>query len=619
MSRLDRHVDAVQNKLAMAEFLVALAASCTVLAGAVWLAILIDKLFQLRLPQPLIWLSSAAGVAVLVAIGYAVWRRPTRHAAAVAIDEKLGLKERFSTALYARPTKDDPFAAAAVLDAERMADNVSIHKRFPLPFPRGFMVAMVLAMLAGLSLMLPEFDLFGRREVARKKAVEVAKVESAKKTVREALAKVESVAKAMPADDEIAKNAKQQLEALINNPGKDPEATKRSALKAMQDMNDAIKEKIKDNQKFADAQNDAKMLRSIAPPADEKGPVADAHRAIAKGEFAKAVDDLQKAVENFDKMDEKEKEKAAQQMQQMAKQLQQMAQNPQVQQQLQQQLQQMGANQQQAQQMAQAMQQAAQGNPQAQQQLAQMQQQLMQGMNPQQQAQAQQMIQQMQAKANGQAQAQQMAQAAQQMAQAMQQGAQAAQQQAQNPQGQGQGQQQQQQQMAQAAQQMQQQLQQMEAAQQDAQQIAAAQQIAQDGADQAANDMNDDGGGPGGDQANQQAGGENGQWQPGDPADQKGNGMGGAGIGNGGKAEKQEAPYAVKSEMSPSQDNKDGKILAATFVKASALKGESKVELSNIAASAEKEATDEVDQERVTRSAQKAVRDYFKSMEQDAK
>lgn len=75
-----------------------------------------------------------------------------------------------------------------------------------------------------------------------------------------------------------------------------------------------------------------------------------------------------------------------------------------------------------------------------------------------------------------------------------------------------------------------------------------------------------------------------------------------------------EAPFTIKEEVSKSKDNKDGKIIAATFVKADALKGESKAAVKEVAESAVRDATDEVDTERVSRQAQKVVKDYFGSM-----
>src|SRR4051812_44021474 len=135
MTRLDRHVMSVQNKLALGRFVHALAWASLAYAGAVWIGLLINKIFRVRPMHLSIWLWGGVGAAVVASMVYAFMRRPTAREAAIAIDQKLALKEKFSTALYVRPM-NDPFAQAAVKDAERTAENVSLHKRFPLEFPR---------------------------------------------------------------------------------------------------------------------------------------------------------------------------------------------------------------------------------------------------------------------------------------------------------------------------------------------------------------------------------------------------------------------------------------------------------------------------------------------------
>ncbi len=623
MSRLDRHVALVQNKLALSRFLYGLAWALLIYAGLVWVAVVVDRVMHVRPARAEIWFWAGVGVSVLAAVVYALVKRPTAEAAAVAIDDKLALKEKFSTALYVRPLKD-PFAQAAVKDAERTADNVSLNKRFPVEWPRAAIGTLAMFLAVWLTFwQLPSMDLLGREQAIAKAKQEQQKTEDVKKVVQQALARVNATPKGA-ADDEVIKRAKSDLANLLNNPVHDPDQVRRSAAKALQDVGEAIKQQMSSSQRFADAQSDAKAFKNLLPADDEKGPVADAQRAIAKGELDKAVDELSKATDKFDKMTEEEQKKAADQMKKMAQQLQQMAQDPNVQKKVEQQLQQQipGMTQQQAQQMAQQMQQAAQGDKKAQQQLQQQAQQMMkqmnngQGPNQQQQQQMQQMMKQMQAQANTQQQAQQMAQAAQQMAQAMQQQAKNGQQ-GKSAQGQ-----QQSQQMAQGKQAMQQQLQAMQAMKADAQQVAAAQQAAQQAAQDAANAPNGGQGGKG-QQANgqQKWGGNNGQWQQGQ--NNQGNpkpnqGMGGAGIGAGPRDQKEEAPYAVKQEIDSSKDIEEGKILASTLVKAKSEKGKSTVGLQQVAQKAEKESTDEVEQERISRQAQQAVKEYFRSVADDA-
>src|SRR5437762_13291369 len=79
MSRLDRHVALVKNKLTLGKLLTALAWSLLVYGCVVWVAILLNRAFGLRLPRPWIFFWSGTGAAVAVAIGYALLHRPTRR------------------------------------------------------------------------------------------------------------------------------------------------------------------------------------------------------------------------------------------------------------------------------------------------------------------------------------------------------------------------------------------------------------------------------------------------------------------------------------------------------------------------------------------------------------
>jgi hypothetical protein len=623
MSRLDDHVAAVQNKLTLKQFSVALAWSSIVFVSILWLAVLLDRIFLLHLPKPTLWIYAGIAATVIAALIDAISKRPDAQQAAAAIDQKLGLKEKISTALYVRRS-DDPFAKAALRDAEETASIVSLNlgKHFPLSFPKPAYITIALLIAVGLSYRLIDpMDLFSRREKQQQQIEQQAKVDSAKKQVQNALATVEAMPK-IAANDEAIRLAKTDLQAALNQPITDPEKVNRTAEKAMQDVNEALKQQIKNSSQYAEAQNEMKMLRSMQAPAPGQGPVSDAHRAIVKGNFTEAIDDLTKVAENFDKMDKSQQAQAAQQMKQLAQQLQQMASNPSQQQKIQQQLQQMGMNQQQAQQAQQLMQQAAQGDKQAQQQLQQMAQQQAQQMNngqgptQQQQQQIQQMMQQMQAMAATQQQAAQMSQSAQQMAQSMQQQAQQQQTRQQTGQPPHEGNLP----MPQAMNAMQQQLQQMQAAAQDAQQIAAAQSAAAAAQSDAQQGMSGNAPGQGqngqngnnGNGNNNNAGNGGGKWNG--QAGPAGPNQGGQGAGD--RTYKQEAPYTVKPEISPSQDDPNGRILASNYIKDNKPnKGNSTASLQDVAKSALNDPTDEIDQERVSRQAQGAVKKYFGSME----
>ena len=74
----------------------------------------------------------------------------------------------------------------------------------------------------------------------------------------------------------------------------------------------------------------------------------------------------------------------------------------------------------------------------------------------------------------------------------------------------------------------------------------------------------------------------------------------------------------MKQEVSQSEDIEGGAILANTLVKDKSIKGESKVKLSQAAQSALSQETDEIDQERISRQAQKVVKGYFETLQHEA-
>lgn len=642
MSRLDQHVSTVQTRMTLGVWLRALAWAGIVYAIVVGAAVLIYKLVQLSLPHQSVWFWAGLGVTVAVSIAFTIWQRPSRRQAAVAIDERLALKEKFSTALYAR-TSNDPFAIAAVRDAEQTASAVNLQRKFPIRVPRvagGTVLAAIVVLL--IAWFFPMFDLFGVKaaQVARSQAVEQNQ-QQARDTVHRAILAIDAAPPSVAEKPEI-QMAKRELLAMHGAKTIDPERAQSTGQKAIEQVEQAIKQKIQENKDFAITQEEMRDFKNMTPPTDEAGPIADAHRNLAQGKFDAAVQDLSKAVNNFNKMDSKDQEKAAKQMDQLAKAIQQMANDPKVQQNIQQQLKNMGATQQQQQQMKNLMQQAAAGNQQANQQLQQMAKQLTQqanqnGKTTQQQRQAaqqiQKQIQQMQQQMNAQLNAQQLAGSAQALAAAMKQSAQggnpgqpkqgapaqmanAKKQQGNQPGQQGQNGQKQQQ-MAQAAKQMQQQMQQMQAVASDAQQVAAGQQ----------NNGGDDGQGEGQNGKN----GQNGQGQNGNgqlangqqpwgapQGGQPGNcpNPGGIGFGNNRPAPTV-APFATKDETDTQQKDEKGKILASNFVKAGSLKGDAKMQLHDVLPPTAKDAAEEVGEQRIPRQDQDVVRGYFGNLERD--
>jgi hypothetical protein len=639
---IDRHVSTVRSRLTTTLFLRAVGWSSVGLGTGAVLTALSIRLLSVHLPGQWYTAGAAAALAAVGAGVYAAVRRPSDLDTAVQIDNALGLKERLSTALALRTLPPgDPFLAATLADADKVARDIAPKKSFPIRWNNWLNTGIGLAGVAAIVwITVPQMDLLGKQERAVAQALEQKKVlanrDEAKKQVQTALAVITQQPSAVKGDESVQK-AEKELQALLSRPIEDPGSAQRSALNALQDLQKAVQAKIKDSQAHAQAEQDRKNFAQLQPDPNDKGPLADAQRDIANGKFDDAVKELEKSVDDFENKSAEEQEKQAQQMKQMAQQLAQLAQTPENKEKtakaLEQAMKQQGVPPQQAQQMAQKMaqqmQQAASGTPQqqqqAQQQMQQQMQQAMQQMNngkgptQQQQQQMQQAMQQAMSQSKSQAQAQQLSQAAQQMAQAMQQAAQSQQGQGQQ-QGKGQGQQQSaqagQQQgqqgqqngqpgqsgqagMKQSLQDMKDQLGAMQAMQNDADQLDAANGQAQDAQQQQAGNCNNPGG----------------QWKSGTPGEKPGKGEGrGAGRASGDRNYKEEAPYSIKKEHAPTQNIESGKLLASTLVKMGNDKGKSQETLKEVQRDAEQEQAEDVDTDRVSRSQQKAVHDYFNSL-----
>ncbi len=625
MSRLDQHISAVRNKLTLGIFLDAWAWTGLLLAVGVLIAVIGQRVLDRAIAHPAELFLIGFGGTVFGAWISSIVRRPSADAAAVKIDQALGLKEKFSTALYARPLSD-PFAQAAVRDAEAAAMRVSLYNRFPLKFPRQAIATAVVFLVAFLvAQFMPPLHLFAKHEKELARQAQGGSQSQHSEYVKQAMPTIMAPAALANAGEKIRRATDELNKAIATDEG-DELRNHRSVLSALQDYNKTMVEELKKNEKFQTAMEDRNEMSAIAAAKDDSTPIGKAQNELKGGDLDAAMNDISKAVNQFDKMKEADQQKMIAQAAVMAQELSKAANDPRVGQKIAQQLMQMGATQSQAQQMSAAMQQAAQGNKQAQQQLQQMAKQMAQQMNngqgptQQQQQQIQSMMTQAQAMANSQMRAQALSSAAQQLSMAMVQARAAGQQQRSSqgqpsPPGQGQGQQPGAQQpgMAAAQQQMQQQLQQMQANAKDAQAMQAAANAAAQAAADAAAGLN---GPSGGDTGGADASGGTGQNPspscqpgPGNPGWSSTPGKGGARMGIA------LAPATFRQELDPSKDNERGKILASRYVKAGIDPGQSTAGLKDVAASAEKDAPDDIDQDHIPREAQQAEKEYFSAMQ----
>jgi hypothetical protein len=588
MTKMQWQIAAVRQKLIVRIGLEKLALTFFGAGVLCLLMIVADKLVHLGLKP---WhVLAPAGAALAAGLFLTFKSRPTTLMAAVALDDKLGLKEKFSTAL-AMEGNSDPFARAAVIDAQRAAGNVRLSGHFPLAFPRLGYWALGAMVLAYAATWLPSVDLFNRQQAIDQKQQEQTRIEQSKRIVQEAMAAIEKLPPVVQSSDQI-QLAKKNLAEMFANPGTDPDKANRAVQETLTKAKDAMNNMIKENKAFSDVQRTQQMLKTLNDkPISGNGPVSQIQKSISEGNMQEALDEIEKLAGEFEKMDKNDQAKAADDMNKLAEAMNQIANDPQPMKKMEEKLKDAGLNKDQIEQIKENVQKAAEGDKDAQQQLNQMQQQIQQqmqqaGMNPMQQQQMQQAMQQAmqqgQQAANAQAQANQMAQNMQQMAQNMKNAA--------NGQNGN---------MQQAMQQLQQQLQQMQQMQQGLNQAQQANQNLQ----QAMNQCNGQCNNPG-----------QGQWKPGD-ANKQGKGQGGPGIGWGGKGEKSATPFGVEKQIDPSVADEKGQVLASVLIKdPNSIHGESTRQLQGIIDAGLANEGGDVEDTQTDRRRQEIEKRYFNSL-----
>jgi hypothetical protein len=329
-----------RRRLEMSSFIAVLHGVAIALAAALLALVVAD-----RAPgEPFVawvWIVPAlCGVSLLAAVMLWSRRRLSELQVALAVDDRLDLREKISTALHCCK-RDDAFAQAAVEDAVTTARDPrvreTLRRRFKVVAPRRWWISPLIVAAAMLASFLPQADLFAREETVDEQASHEAR--------QEADETIETIVQTI--GDKPQLNA--ELADLLGDLNKDdrtaqplekPEEVKREAIKKVTELNKRLDEIIA-GEKGKTAKAVEEMLAKLKAP--ESGLAKDLAEALQRGDFEAAKQALEKMAQQAQSgdMSQEQKEKLAQQMQQMADHLQQLARQ---QQQLQQALQQAGLN-----------------------------------------------------------------------------------------------------------------------------------------------------------------------------------------------------------------------------------------------------------------------------------
>lgn len=267
------------------------------------------------------WVSGGilAGAALVAGLALYALRRPREMDVACALDDRLRLRERVSTAL-AMSDSDDPFARAAVAEAHAMAERFDGRAAFPVRPTRRWLVAggVWLAVVSA-ALFVPTVDVFGGG--AKTPAVDPNQQQQAQAQVAQVVQQAKSSVNKL-GDPELAK----ELSKLDKGISADsPEEVRREAIRKLGDLADRIK-KMGEAPDAEAARAIRKMMRGLrAEPEMMKNEIA---REMAQGDFKRASELMEELREKIEKgeMTKEDVKKMASEMAKMSEKLNELAQ-----------------------------------------------------------------------------------------------------------------------------------------------------------------------------------------------------------------------------------------------------------------------------------------------------
>lgn len=291
-----------------------------IIAGVIaMIAVMIEKLLALRV----ININTSIGFSIVFAaviLGIWIYKQPSKLQISLLLDERMGLKERFSTALKISD-QHDAFSEAACKEALNKAQSLNLQGHFPIKLSKGWVYTSTLWLVVVLLFaFMPQKDLLGIQNRKDKDHLAVIQKEKAESKVKEAAESVKLTMNKI-SDPNIA----EALGKLNQLPaGAKPEDVKRDAIRQLGDLS----EKVKDMQKsetLASMKMMQEMLKQLKGSPDSFS--SKLRMELSKGNFGQAAA-LLKQMQNElkeGKLSDDQKKQLSEQMQTLAKALEDLA------------------------------------------------------------------------------------------------------------------------------------------------------------------------------------------------------------------------------------------------------------------------------------------------------
>jgi hypothetical protein len=239
---------------------------------------------------------SLAAAATVVAVALAVLRRPRPVAAALAFDERFGLKERVTTALMLGPAERASAAGQALLaDVNTRVQPLRIAERFPLRPPR----AAALVPVLGLALVL--IALFYHPTTPATPVQEgqaLAAEPAVKADVERKLKQLQKRGPAKPAASQPKSPQLQRIEAELDKLSRKPHETREQGRQVVKDLTGAEEQVRQREKELAErARALAEQMRQLDRLTGKKpneGPAQRLEKALDQAQFQKARQEAEK-------------------------------------------------------------------------------------------------------------------------------------------------------------------------------------------------------------------------------------------------------------------------------------------------------------------------------------
>jgi hypothetical protein len=282
------------------------------------LIVLAEQLLAVELISPFNARIFFGGAAFWILLLWAI-NQPSRVQASILLDERMKMRERFSTTL-ALAGSTDPFAEAARNEARQRAEGLKPAGHFPIKPSRCWLYVVSVWVLAAVLTFVPQQDLLGFERKEKELDKQAKKIDLAKADVKAAATPVKLAVNRL-GKPELAE-ALSKLEQMPKNAN--PQEIKRQAIKTLGDLSEQIK-KMQGSAELESLQMMQKMLKQLRGSSEVFS--QQLSQALAKGNFAdasKALEDMRKKLEESN-MTEEQRKALAEQLQKLAKQIQELA------------------------------------------------------------------------------------------------------------------------------------------------------------------------------------------------------------------------------------------------------------------------------------------------------